>query len=194
MAGDWSQTGSQHEVTRLLRSLREGAQGSEERLFALIYGELRRMAAARMQAERADHTLSPTALVHEAYLRLAGAEEQFEDRSHFLAVAARAMRRILVDHARGRRAAKRGGGEGAAHVDSLDAPAASSDEELLLLNEALERLAELSPRQGRVVELRYFAGLTEDEVASALGVTRRTVNRDWSMARAWLHRELRGGA
>jgi len=125
---------------------------------------------------------------------VAGGDGQFEDRSHFLAVAARAMRRILVDHARGRRAAKRGGGEGTAHVDGLDAPAASSDEELLVLNEALERLAELSPRQGRVVELRYFAGLTEDEVASALGVTRRTVNRDWSMARAWLHRELRGRA
>ncbi len=190
MPGDSTQP---TEVTLLLQRLRAGSPDAEGRLFELIYGELRRIAAARMQAERPSHTLTPTALVHEAYLRLSGTDETFSSRTHFLAVAARAMRHILVDHARARCASKRGGAAGNIPLEALDVPAPQSDEELLLLDDALERLSAMSPRQGRVVELRYFAGLTEEEVASVLGVTRRTVNRDWSMARAWLHSQLKAG-
>ena len=181
------------EVTLLLHRLRAGSPDVEGRLFELIYGELRRIAAARMQSERPAHTLSPTALVHEVYLRMSGSEETFENRTHFLAVAARAMRHILVDHARARRANKRGGEAENLSIEGMDVPSPQSDEELLLLDDALDRLAAMSPRQSRVIELRYFAGLTEEEVASVLGVTRRTVNRDWSMARAWLHGQLKPG-
>jgi RNA polymerase sigma factor (TIGR02999 family) len=179
------------EVTLLLHRLQSGSPDVEGRLFELIYGELRRIAGARMQSERPDHTLSATALVHEAYLRLSGTDETFANRTHFLAVAARAMRHILVDHARARRAAKRGGAAEEFSLEGEDVAAPQSDEELLMLDDALARLAAMSPRQSRVIELRYFAGLTEEEVASVLGVTRRTVNRDWSMARAWLHGQLK---
>jgi RNA polymerase sigma factor (TIGR02999 family) len=179
------------EVTLLLRRFSLGEKEVESRLFDLIYAELRRIAAARMQAERPSHTLSPTALVHEAYIKLANTDESFENRSHFLAVAARAMRNILVDHARARHAHKRGGLSDPVALEGLDVPAPENDEELIGLDDALNRLAGMSPRQAKVVELRYFAGLTETEVASILGVTRRTVNRDWSMARAWLWGQLR---
>ncbi|MFN0169212.1 MAG: ECF-type sigma factor, partial [Bryobacteraceae bacterium] len=181
------------EVTRLLRELRSGSPDVESRLFELIYRELRRMAGARMQSERPAHTLSPTALVHEVYLRMSGTDETYENRAHFLAVAARAMRHILVDHARARRAEKRGALADAVALEGLDVPAPQTDEELLLLDDALGRLAAMSPRQSQVVEMRYFAGLTEEEVATVLGVTRRTVNRDWSMARAWLYGQLKPG-
>lgn len=180
------------EVTLLLKRMRSGSPEVERRLFELIYGELRRIAGARMRVERQEHTLSPTALVHEAYLKLSGTEDTFAGRSHFLAVAARAMRQILVDHARARQAAKRGGSAAEYSLEGLEIAAPQSDEDLILLDDALGRLAAMSPRQARVVELRYFAGLTEEEVAGVLDVTRRTVNRDWSMARAWLHGELSG--
>ena len=179
------------ELTLLLHQLRSGSSEVESRLFELIYGELRRIAAVRMQAERPSHTLSPTALVHEAYLRISGAEETYEDRNHFLAIAAKAMRNILVDHARARHAEKRGGAADCIALGGLDVAAPQTDEELLGLDDALDRLAQVNPRQARVVELRYFAGLTEAEVASVLGVTRRTVNRDWSMAKAWLYGQLK---
>lgn len=179
-------------VTELLKLLKDGHREVVPQLVEMVYCELRRIAAGRMQAERPSHTLTPTALVHEAYLRLAGsADLQFQDRTHFFAVAAQAMRRILVDHARARCAARRGGGPGSTPLEGIDVAVPQSDEELVELDDALLRLAEFSPRQGSVVEMRYFAGLTEDEVAEVLGVTRRTVNRDWQMARAWLHSQMR---
>jgi RNA polymerase sigma factor (TIGR02999 family) len=163
------------------------------KLVELLYAELRRIAAVRMRAEDPSHTLTPTALVHEAYVRLLNsAELQFQDRSHFLAVAAQAMRRILVDHARAKRAARRGGGQVAASQE-YDIAIPETEDDILALDEALSRLAEMSPRQCRVVELRYFAGLTEEQVAEVLGVTRRTVNRDWQVARAWLHSQMTKG-
>ena len=178
------------EVARLLTQLRSGSRDAERRLFELVYTELRRIAAVRIKAERAEHTLSATALVHEAYLRMSGATETIENRTHFLLVAARAMRHILVDHARARRAGKRGGEVNRISLEEVNVAAAPSDVQLVGLNDALDRLAEISPRQSQVVELRYFAGLTEEQIAESLGVTRRTVNRDWAMARAWLYAQL----
>lgn len=183
------------EVTRLLR--RWGAGGAdaavEERLLELVYGELRRMATRELRRERGDHTLQPTALVHEAYLRLAAAEVPWADRSHFLAVAARAMRRILVDHARRQKAARRPDPRDRDAVDVAAAAGASpAYEEVIAVHLALERLADLDPRQAQVVELRYFGGLTVEETAAALGVSVPTVVRQQRAARAWLAVELDG--
>jgi RNA polymerase sigma factor (TIGR02999 family) len=164
------------EITILLEQIRAGTPGAENRLFELIYAELRRMAASRMRFERGSHTLSATALVHEAFMRMAGTEERISNRAHFFAVAAKAVRNILVDHARARRAAKRGAAMDPVALEGLDVPAPQSDEELINLDAALDRLASMSPRQARVVELRFFAGLSEEEVATVLDVTRRTVN------------------
>jgi RNA polymerase sigma-70 factor (ECF subfamily) len=151
------------------------------------------MAAARMRMERNTHTLTPTALVHEAYLRLGGGPDLgYENKGHFLAIAAKAMRRVLVDHARARHADKRDAQETRLHTD-FHAAAPMSDDEIIALDEALKDLKDLSPRQSQVVEMRYFGGLGEQEVADILGVARRTVNRDWRMARAWLHARLGGG-
>jgi RNA polymerase sigma factor (TIGR02999 family) len=178
-------------VTLLLRRLRSGAEDAEPRLIELIYEELRRRASALMLGERQSHTLTPTALVHEAYLRLISAyEHTFESRTHFFAVAATAMRRVLVDHARARNAGKRGPG-GKVPLDELQIASPVKDEQMLALDEALTRLAKFSPRQSRVVELRYFAGLTETEVAGLLGVSRKTVNRDWELARSWLFGQIK---
>jgi RNA polymerase sigma factor (TIGR02999 family) len=192
-------TTSPGEVTRLLHDLQEGDEGAGERLAALVYAELREVAARHLRAERPDHTLTPTALVHEAYLRLAGQQETaWQSRAHFFAMAARAMRRILVDHARARRAAKRSGGERVPLDDASDVIAGADDAQaraidLVALDDALARLTALDPRQARVVELRYFAGLEIEEVAELLGVSGMTVKRDWRLARAWLFRELGGG-
>jgi len=182
---------SSGEITRLLTKLKGGNRQAESELVPLIYGELRRLARGYMRRERPDHTLQATALVHEAYLRLM--EEQAVDwqgRAHFFAVAAQLMRRILVDHARARQAAKRGG----------DAPRISLEEDfvyaeeksggLVDLDEALARLAELDPRQSRIVELRFFGGLSVEETAEVLGISARTVKRDWNVARAWLYKEI----
>ena len=177
------------EVTKLLARLQAGEMGVRDQLMELVYNELRRMAAARMRAERAGHTLTPTALVHEAYLRFGGGEFQdgYQNRGHFLAIASQAMRRALVDHARARRAMKRNGNQ----PDMLgDFPAPESDKMTVALDHALRELESLSPRQCQVVEMRYFGGLTESEVAGALGVTRRTVSREWQIARAWLHARI----
>jgi RNA polymerase sigma factor (TIGR02999 family) len=184
------------DVTRLLQILASGERGVMPELVELVYGGLRRIAQARMNAEHPGHTLTPTGLVHEAYLRLSrGGDLEFRDRTHFFAVAAQAMRRILVDYARSRQAAKRGGGHVAqsasAWLENLSFRAAESSQEIFALNDALRELEKLSVRQCQVVELRYFAGLTEEQVAQVLGVTRRTVNRDWALARAWLHRQMR---
>jgi RNA polymerase sigma-70 factor, ECF subfamily len=184
---------SSHEgdVTRLLARAHAGGERVLDQLFTLIYDELYRIAQRQLRGERPDHTLGATDIVHEAYLRLVGAERiAWHDRAHFLAVAAGAMRRLLIDHARRRSARKRGGAPVTVPVDDLMLEAAHEDETLLDLDEALRRLEALQPRQARVVECRFFAGLTLDETAHALGIARATAARDWALARAWLHREL----
>ncbi len=165
-------------------------------LLQLLYGELRAMAGKRLQGERAAHTLQPTALVHEAYLRLEQQRSRFQNRQHFLALAARAMRRVLVDHARRKVAYKRGGEAIRVTLSGLEeAPGVvvSADVDPIDLDRALERLARLDERQVRVVELRFFAGATVDETALALEVSTATVEREWRMARAWLRRALSRG-
>ena len=191
----WLMSSDYGNVTQLLRILASGQREVMPQLVQLVYGELRRIAQFRMQAEGAGHTLSATALVHEAYLRLArSADLRFEDRAHFFAVAAQAMRRILVDHARAKKRVRRGGDKQIDRIDDWQIAAPQPEDDILALDDALNRLAALSPRQSRVVELRYFAGLTEEQVAELLGVTRRTVNRDWLMSRTWLHRQLHPGS
>jgi len=155
-----------------------------------VYDELRRAADACFRGQPADHTLEPTALVNEAYIRLAKREDGFSDRSHFFAVAVTAMRQILVDHARRRAAAKRGGGWRRVTLSGAVVPGASREVDLLDLEQALTKLSELDERKARVIELRFYGGLTIDEVAALLEVSAITVNRDWWTARAWLQREL----
>jgi RNA polymerase sigma factor (TIGR02999 family) len=180
------------DVTRLIQSWREGEQHALDELAPLVYRELRGLAAAYLRRERPDHTLQPTALVHEAYLKLVDqAHVETENRAHFFAIAANLMRQILVNHARHRRAAKRGGGNKVVLED--DAAAVQPREiDLIALDEALDALSRLDPRQGRVVELRFFGGLTEEEIAGVLGVSEITVKRDWRIARAALYQHLRG--
>jgi len=188
--------GSSHatgDVTRLLRRAGEGDDHALDRVFPLIYDELQRIARAQLGRERGGHTLQATALVNEAYLKLVqGPPTGAADRGHFLGIAARAMRQVLVDHARAWAAAKRGGGTAPATLNEELAGVASDPSELLALDQALDRLDALDPRLRQVVELRYFAGLQDDEIGEVLGVTRRTVQRDWTKARAWLHRALAG--
>ncbi len=182
--------GETGEVTRLLRALEAGAHGVEEELIPLVYHELHRLAERYMRDERADHTLQPTALVHEAYLKLVEQRStSWRNRAHFLAIAAQAMRRILVDHARRHRAAKRGGGRNVTLHDQM-ARAEGFDIDLLALDQALGRLEEQDPRSLRVVELRYFGGLGIEETAEVLSISPATVKRDWQLARSWLRREL----
>ena len=176
-----------------LRGAAEGDTAALDRLFPVVYQELRRQAASYLRDERAGHTLQPTALAHEVYLRLLGQRDfPWQNRAHFMAVAARAMRHVLVDHARRRRAAKRGGGR--EHVP-LDVTLVVEGESAVAfddLDRALQDLAKLSERQARVVELRYFGGMSIEETAEVLGVSSVTVKRDWALARAWLYRELSG--
>jgi RNA polymerase sigma factor (TIGR02999 family) len=176
-------------VTALIRSWREGDQAALDRLVPLVYAELRRMARARLRALR-DHSLQPTALVHEAYLRLVGLEMPVHDRTHFFALAARLMRQILVDHARRKQARKRGGGLTITSLENVSEPVAIAVVDILVLEEALQELASFDQRACRVVELRYFAGLKLDEAAEALGVSTATVERDWAVAKAWLSKRL----
>jgi RNA polymerase sigma-70 factor (ECF subfamily) len=179
------------DVTQLLADLQNGRPAVASQLTPLVYNELRRLARHQMRHERPDHTLQATALVHEAYLRLVNLPERtWQNRTHFIAIAAQVLRRILIDHARARRTAKR---DGALHRVPLEEPLLLTDEqsdELVALDEALERLAQFDARQSRVVELRFFGGLTVEETAEALGISPKTVKRDWSVARAWLHREV----
>ncbi len=182
------------EVTVLLKAASEGDASASERLLPLVYEELRRIAGALMQRERQDHTLQPTALVHEAYLRLlGGAEIEWKSKAHFFNASAQAMRRILIDHARRVQAVKRSGAKGDSGV-LLETPASveptKAAEELVELDTALDRLAMSDTRQHDVVMLRYFAGLTIDQTAEALGVSPATVKTDWAFARAWLMREI----
>ncbi len=190
---------AEQEIAAALAMLRRGAPEGMERLIPLVYAELRRMAHHQLAAEPDGHTLSTTALVHEAYLRLADqASGAWENRAQFFALAARAMRRVLVDYARRRQAVRRGGAgqrsvsledaEEGADADALQL--AARGEELLALDEALERLSAIDPRAARVVECRFFGGLTEAETAESLGVSTRTVSGEWLMARGWLYRAL----
>ncbi len=184
------------EVTRILRQLNAGDGSAAERLLPLVYDELRGLANGYFARQPAGHTLQPTALVHEAYLKLAGREGiHWQSRAHFMAVAAKAMRHILMNHARDKAAVKRGGGRRQITLDEGFTPAADGRRELdlIALDEALTKLGELSDRQGRVVELRFFGGLTIAEAAHVLGVGTTTVEDDWHLARAWLGRELRPG-
>ena len=184
------------DASELLDQASAGDEGAADRLLVLVYDQLRGLAASYLRAERPGHTLQPTALVHEAFLRLhAGRPVRYESRTHFFAVAARAMRNVLVDHARRRAAAKRGGDAERVTLDDgleLGGPAGAQPIDLLALEEAMERLEQLDARQARVVELRFFGGLTIDEAARVLGVSTDTVEDDWAMARAWLARTLRG--
>jgi RNA polymerase sigma factor (TIGR02999 family) len=179
-------------VTRLLAAWGQGDRAALEKVTRLVYEELRRLAHHYMERQRPDHTLQTTALVNEAYLRLAGQEEpRFESRSHFLAVAAKAMRQILVDHARATVRQKRGAGIKAVELDEGALLSPEPTRAILDLNEALERLATLDARKAQVVELKYFGGLTQDEIAEVLKVSTVTVRRDWTFSRAWLYAELR---
>lgn len=183
-----AQTG---EITRLLGELRAGKPGAEAQLFALVYDELRRIAGRCLRRERPDHTLQPTALVHEAYLRLVEQPEQnWQNRAHFIGIGAHLMRQILVDHARKRAAIKRWGHAQAVTLDDVVLAQVFQLEELLNLDQALSRLELLDKRQSRIVELRFFGGLSEEEISHILGVSVRTVKRDWNVARAWLYAEI----
>jgi RNA polymerase sigma factor (TIGR02999 family) len=179
-------------VTRLLRAWSDGDAGARDQLLPLVYGELRRQAAAYLRRERPDHTLPATALVHEAYLRLVGQDAGYANRAQFLAVAATMMRRVLVDHARARAAAKRPQPALMISLDDASPSAEPRSVELLGLDRALTELAELDPRQARLVELRYFVGLSAPETAEVLGISPTTVKREWNLARAWLYRHLKG--
>ena len=180
-----------HNISHLLNEWNAGDERALDRLTPLVYEELRHQAARYLRRERPGHTLQTTALIHEAYLRLIDAKEvHWQDRAHFFAVAANVMRRILVEHARRRDADKRGGSHIRVHFDEAVAVAGATDVDLLAIDEALDRLAAIDPQQARVVELRFFSGLTVDETAAALGVSPKTVKRDWSVARAWLRREI----
>jgi RNA polymerase sigma factor (TIGR02999 family) len=182
------------EVSRLLSAMGQGDAHAASQLLPLVYGELRRLAAAKLGGERPGHTLQPTALVHEAYLRLVGAgtEPAWENRRHFFAAAAEAMRRILIDHARRKKRAKRGGGQRPVGLESLDIPAAAPAEDLLALDEALQCLAREAPQKAELVTLRFFAGLSVEEAACCLGISRATADRYWAYARAWLYDHVRG--
>jgi RNA polymerase sigma factor (TIGR02999 family) len=179
------------EVTLLLNELKLGNKDALGRLIPLVYRELRRLADHYLRAERVGHTIQPTALVHEVYLRLVAQDHpDWKNRAHFLAVAAQAMRRVLVDYARARQTAKRAGNIVRVDVDGLEPGDELPIDEILVVDEALDRLAQLDPQQTRIVELRYFAGLTVEETAEAVGISPRTVKRDWAIASAWLRSEL----
>jgi RNA polymerase sigma factor (TIGR02999 family) len=179
------------EVTQLLEAWQGGSQEAMDRLLPLVYEELRRLAAGYLRKERRGHTLQPTALVHEAYARLMGqSRASFENRSHFFAIASKAMRRVLVDHARRYQAGKRISIEDKISLDQAREPSTEPDVEVLAVHEALERLSKIHPRQAQLVELRYFGGLTNAEAAELFGISRATAERDWKVARLWLHRRL----
>lgn len=182
------------DITMLLRAASSGRRDDVDHLMAAIYEDMRRLANVHLQAERADHTLQPTALVHEAYLKLINQHSaQWTDRLHFFAVASQIIRRILIDHARERHALKRGGTTPRFSLGDQDVAAPLRDAELLALDEALGELAEIDPRQARIVELRYFGGCTVEEVAELLGVGPRTIDRDWQAAKAWLFCRISDG-
>jgi RNA polymerase sigma factor (TIGR02999 family) len=178
------------EVTRILEAAAAGDARAASELLPLVYDELRKLAAAKMVSERPDHTLDATALVHEAYLRLVG-DQQFENRGHFFAAAAEAMRRILVDGARKKGSLKRGGAQQRQRLSDIDLADPVTDERILALDEALCQFTTVDPQAAELVKLRYFAGLTSEQAAAALGLSLRSAERTWAYARAWLHKKLR---
>jgi RNA polymerase sigma factor (TIGR02999 family) len=180
------------DVTRLLDAANRGDRQAAADLLPLVYGELRKLASAKLASEKAGQTLNATALVHEAYLRLVG-DQQFEGRGHFFAAAAEAIRRILVEQARRKQAAKHGGQLKREELDPDRVAAPMPDEELIALNEALEKLADKHPEKAELVKLRYFAGLTADQAAMVLGISPSTADRYWNYARAWLRRAMSNG-
>lgn len=182
----------QGQVTALLSAWRVGNAQALEQLIPIVYDELRRIAARSMRNEQPGHTLQATALVHEAYMRLAKEQDRtWENRAHFFAVAAQVMRNLLVDHARAAKRSKRGGGAVQTTLDEASGIVTADPDDLLALDEALSRLSAVDPRAGRIVELRYFVGLSNAEIAAVLQTSEKTVKRDWSAAKAWLQAELR---
>lgn len=188
-------TPSANEVTKLLLDWGNGDKAALDKLFPAVYQELRRLARNHMRRERADHTLQTSALVNEAYLRLVDYKQvHWQNRAHFYAVAAQAMRRILVDYARAHRAAKRGAGGQKVSLDEAAIISEERAEELLALDNALNRLEQLDDRKCRIVEMRYIGGLSVEEVAEVVGISARTVEREWRAAKAWLYREISKGS
>jgi RNA polymerase sigma factor (TIGR02999 family) len=180
------------DVTRILEAARQGDPKAAEELLPLVYEELRHLAAHRMANEAPGHTLQPTALVHEAWLRLVGSDtpSQFQNRAHFFAAAAEAMRRILIDRARRKQAARHGGRQQRVDFEEVELETPDTDDQLLALSEALDKLAVEHPAEAELVKLRYFVGMTNDEAAEALGISARTAKYYWTHARAWLFREI----
>jgi RNA polymerase sigma factor (TIGR02999 family) len=186
-----SKTPKQHEITQLLAEWSDGNQSALDELYPLVYDELHRLARRYMSREREGHTLQTTALINEAYVRLVDQRNvHWANRSHFFAISAQIMRRILIDHARRHAYAKRGGGAQQVSLDEAAIVTRTAGAELLRLDEALKSLAEMDPRRSHVVELRYFGGLNNEEIAGVLNISENTVTRDWNMARAWLHQQL----
>ena len=180
------------DVTRILQEMREGAPTASGELLQLVYDELRRLAAIRMAGESAGQTLQPTALVHEAWLQLSGSGDRiWENRAHFFGAAADAMRRILIDKARRRSRIKHGGGQSRMNIDEVSLAATTPDDNVLLINEAVEALKKEDPQQAQVVVLKFFAGLTNEDVAQNLGVSERTVRRQWECAKLWVFQWIR---
>ncbi len=186
------QNGEAHDVTKILRDWSGGDAGAAERLFPLVYDELKKQARRYLSGERVEHTLQPTALVHEAYLKMVDQTVlSAENRAHFFAIASRVMRQILVDHARAHNAEKRGGAAQRFSIEDIEnVLPAQSAADLLELDEALQKLEALDERKSRVVDMRFFGGLNESEIAEVLGVGEKTVRRDWQFAKLWLLREL----
>jgi RNA polymerase sigma-70 factor (ECF subfamily) len=188
---DRPQCAQKSQVTELLVRFREGDREAEAELIPLVYSELRRVASLCLNRERGDHTLQPTALVHEVFLRLTNNDQpQWQNRAHFFGVAARLMRQILVDYARRHRTRKRGGELQKLPLDEVLAFTPDKSTELIMLDQALERLSEFDGRQARIVEMKFFGGLSMQEIAAVLDISTKTATRDWTMARAWLHREI----
>ena len=182
---------ARHQITELLAEWREGKQSALDELYPLVYDELHRLARRYMSRERKDHTLQTTALINEAYVRLVDQKNvNWANRSHFFAISAQIMRRILIDHARRHAYAKRGGGAQQVSLEEVAAITPDQGRDLMRLDEALKSLAERDPRRSQVVELRYFGGLNNEEIAGVLHVSENTVTRDWNMARAWLYQQL----
>lgn len=179
------------DVTGLLHAMRAGDESAADKLMPLVYRELHRLARTYMRRERAEHTLQPTALVNEAYVRLAKDEVNWQNREHFIGVAAHVMRHVLVDYARQKNAEARGGGLKRVEMNDDVAVAAERLEEALMINEALDRLEKEKPRQARIVELRYYGGLSVQQIASMMGIGQRSVKRDWALARVWLFQQLK---
>lgn len=181
-------------IERLLNEVREGCEGADDRLFEAVYAEMRRIAATCFRGNRGSHTLTPTAVVHEAWMRLSGsASKNWDDRRHFYASAAKAMRHVLIDYARAQGSLKRGGGRVRVPVDAADLAATADSEQIIALEESLTRLEEWNAELAEIVRLRYYAGLTGEQAAEVMGLTLRTFNRRWSLARGWLAQDIEHG-